>query len=651
MKKLVVLAGLTAVALFIGVASSAFTTGKAEARIKSIISFNPDVCFQLTGAVTPQEPLEDFVLEAFEETGQLPTTEEFAAYYGSYNCYGLNGYPVDGIIVNAPLPDSSPQLVILVFILQIPPSDALAEVADLLGGDVDNPDTYADLVEASDAQLGDESYVHTYDGECPLPFPITGSDVVTEGFNTQNGSTFPCFGASEPGQVGADGLPGTSGPAPGFEGLLGIFIEDGAPLATINSQSMWVLTFPTNDDPVHVVADEGVFLSSGDEDAIDDVLSFDDAGNHGEFVTVDLLFAGCVLNEGDGNDVECQDTPFDRTDMDLGAQQVHAFQGEEEVQVKAEETAFAAHDEELTLDYQVVGHPENIALTSLKSTIQTGTCADCDIDDIADEIGLPDVTLLLAKVTDDDKEALTGIWVLWTADSDKDVGSGKLNLAVPADVSIKSDAGIGAINLACGEGAGTFDVHAGVWWPDDYNFTDCEPVDDTGEFVCRFAELGGPFLLLDDMDFDDAHPTDVVTIQVIGGPASMTLTVSPASIECNGTNSAVVTATILNAAGKPVVAGTAVRFDVVALGTANPILTYTDANGQAKTTITPVANVTGGVTVIATVLGCCDSCSGQVFDQVTLQQSLVVSCTPQALPAAPAVEVVPPNTGDGGFLP
>ncbi len=209
----------------------------------------------------------------------------------------------------------------------------------------------------------------------------------------------------------------------------------------------------------------------------------DEGGNHDGFVAIDLLFSGCELNSSDVSDVDCSgDDEWDRTDMDLGPQQVTASHGEE---IEAEGLTASAADE-ATLDYTVVGHPENVALTSLKSTIQEFSGAACDISDIAGEVSLPDVTLLTATITDDDKNALTGLRVLWTAASNTDVGSGKVvKLAVASDVSIKSDAGDAAVNLACGDETGTASIHAGVWWAPSLVVT--LP-------VVRSADLGGPFL-------------------------------------------------------------------------------------------------------------------------------------------------------------
>ncbi len=84
-------------------------------------------------------------------------------------------------------------------------------------------------------QLGDESYVHDYDRFC---------------VNSKR-----CFN------------PFNVFSLEGFDGLLGFLQDTGTPLATINSQSEWVVTFPSSGDPVSLTADEGVFLSSGDERA------------------------------------------------------------------------------------------------------------------------------------------------------------------------------------------------------------------------------------------------------------------------------------------------------------------------------------------------------------------------------------------------
>ncbi|MCJ7490923.1 MAG: hypothetical protein MUP15_01995, partial [Dehalococcoidia bacterium] len=95
-----------------------------------------------------------------------------------------------------------------------------------------------------------------------------------------------------------------------------------------------------------------------------------------------------------------------------------------------------------------------------------------------------------------------------------------------------------------------------------------------------------------------------------------------------------------------VVAGNSVRFEVVALGIAEPIIAKTDANGVAKSKITPLSGVTAGVTVLVSVV-----------DDDSIEGNILVSCTPGSGtvpgPVTPAVvpPVTPPRTGDGGYLP
>lgn len=84
-----------------------------------------------------------------------------------------------------------------------------------------------------------------------------------------------------------------------------------------------------------------------------------------------------------------------------------------------------------------------------------------------------------------------------------------------------------------------------------------------------------------------------------GEPAAIALTADPASILCDGTNSSTVTAKVTDAAGNNVVDGTPVTFSVIALGTANPIITST-SDGTVSSTVTPVFGATAGITVKVT---------------------------------------------------
>ncbi|MCJ7490927.1 MAG: hypothetical protein MUP15_02015, partial [Dehalococcoidia bacterium] len=92
-----------------------------------------------------------------------------------------------------------------------------------------------------------------------------------------------------------------------------------------------------------------------------------------------------------------------------------------------------------------------------------------------------------------------------------------------------------------------------------------------------------------------------------------------------------------------VVAGNSVRFEVVALGIAEPIIAKTDANGVAKSKITPLSGVTAGVTVLV-----------MVVDDDTIEGNVLVACQPAVPIVPPPVTppvVTPPITGDGGYLP
>lgn len=261
------------------------------------------------------------------------------------------------------------------------------------------------------------------------------------------------------------------------------------------------------------------------------------------------------------------------------------------------------------LEYLVVGAPEDIVVIAFPSdtVIESAIdCTDLDVGDFEDEVEAPEVTGVIATVTDDDGTELTGVPVEWLT-SDDDVAT----LAEDTTITLALDAGTIAVNLVCGQEPGTADITGGV-----------------------------------NMDADaDLEIDDSVEITVIGEPAEMTLVASPSSITCDGVNSSTVTATLVDADGNPVVAGIGVRFDVVALGIADPINTTTDATGVASSDITPLSGVSAGVVV---------SVSAPDFD---LEGSVRIDCTPPVPTVAPpppptAVPppIVPPPTGDGGYL-
>jgi hypothetical protein len=107
--------------------------------------------------------------------------------------------------------------------------------------------------------------------------------------------------------------------------------------------------------------------------------------------------------------------------------------------------------------------------------------------------------------------------------------------------------------------------------------------------------------------------------------------------------SSTVSAALVDSEGNPVVDGTDVRFEVVALGISDPI-TDSTVDGAAKSKITPLSGVSAGVVVLVSV------------PDADLEGSIRVDCIPPAPTVAPPVTppvvppVTPPRTGDGGYL-
>lgn len=140
--------------------------------------------------------------------------------------------------------------------------------------------------------------------------------------------------------------------------------------------------------------------------------------------------------------------------------------------------------------------------------------------------------------------------------------------------------------------------------------------------------------------------TRTATVTVTGVPASIALTAAPATIACDGTATSTVTAKVTDSAGNNVVDGTPVIFNVVALGTANPISTTT-TGGSASSTITPLSGGAAGVVIVVSAAG------GAVQSSIRVDCLLPTPTTPPA-PAATATPpggvIVGPSTGTGGYL-
>lgn len=252
----------------------------------------------------------------------------------------------------------------------------------------------------------------------------------------------------------------------------------------------------------------------------------------------------------------------------------------------------------------VVGLPDDVAASAVldKDTVQTdtGDCGDdADVTD-AGQIGDVDKTFVQAVVTDNDGTELTRITIAFSS-SDDDVAFVADDTAVTVDAG---DVGIAAFAVICGG-------------------------DETGTATIEADEA-----------IDDEQST--VEITVVGEPAAVALTASPAAINCDGVTSSTVTATVTDSEGNNVANGTGVNFSVVALGVADPINTST-AGGVATSEITPLAGGIAGVTVIVT------SGDAQASIRVDCNPSAATPTVPGATPTPPG-GVTPPDTGNGGYL-
>jgi hypothetical protein len=263
-------------------------------------------------------------------------------------------------------------------------------------------------------------------------------------------------------------------------------------------------------------------------------------------------------------------------------------------------------------DVNVVGTADDVILTLTPTTIaESGTqsdASDCTTDiDVSDFAEEPNAALAIAEVVDSDGNQLARHTVVFTS-GDSDIAL--IAIGTPGEVVgnsaqtvvAPSTGGIAQYAIICG---GT----------------------DTGE-----VEITATYGAIDE--------EDSATLTVVGGPDAVALTVSPASIACNGTSSATVTATVTDADGNNVANGTNVNFAVVALGTANPINVDT-VDGVATSSVVPLSTATQGVTVIVT--------SGDA------QASILVNCSlPDVIATAvatpPTGTISGPDTGNGGYL-
>jgi hypothetical protein len=352
-KKHLVLAGLAAVALLLGIAGTAVRTDTAQAKPTGVLTFSPNVCIALMRVIE----------------GDCNADDAYTAGECDADCAAGLGT-----------------------------ADGLNDVARALGADVS-----ATVGAAPESDLG----------TCGDGVDDDVDTVVDDGCAT---------GFNDPAlfQDLAD--------------LGGAQLGDYS-VAAATQGKLWVLTFVSNDGPLTLEADEGIWLSNGVSNTNCSAILDEDCNNDG------VKGDGIVVDRLLGNGV-----------ADLGDAELVATQSGVDV----------------IYDYVVVGEPQGIALALVPDgTVQEGVtksqCADdphltpLDSSVFRDGVDEPEKNGLTATVTDDDGTALAGIYVDWSSD-DSDVAS--LNL--PKTVTWALDSGTLALNLFCGDEIGTATITADI---------------------------------------------------------------------------------------------------------------------------------------------------------------------------------------------
>ncbi len=374
------------------------------------------------------------------------------------------------------------------------------------------------------------------------------------------------------------------------------------------SPATYAIAFVNNDGTVTFDSQVGltVAVSASGDAATDPVVAVDDLNSE-----------TCGVNEG--LDFDCGNTILSNGDGVVVAALTEVSTAGSSIDVNISQSGGDVSTESIS----IVGTAKDVAIASFKLAIQTSgtstlanTCINqADVNN-SSQLSEPNKTFVEATVTDNAGRELTRVTVGFTTDSatvsriDDDSGETGADPIGKTPISVDSGtaAGVGAFAVVCGgPGTGTAKITAKI------NAT----------------------LLNED--------TDSVEIEVVGVPDDVALTASPAAIDCNGTQTATVTATVTDADGNVVADGTNVNFAVVALGTANPINVDT-VDGAASSTITPLSTSTAGVTVIVT------SGSAQSSIRVDCNIAAAATATPGAGTGPGSGPIGGPDTGNGGYL-
>ena len=437
-----------------------------------------------------------------------------------------------------------------------------------------------------------------------------------------------------------------------------------------------IIAFVDDDFPVRFHSDLGSFLFSGttyDNDVECNALGL------GDFPDDDC--DGDPATEGDGVIA----IPLTLSQAQLDAAMDSDGRATAHIDVIQEGVSFP-------IEVTAVGIPKEITLTPLfgKSRIQTGATlstpgtfphineppdpTDCNFaattDGVLGAVNAAEKTVIVAKALDDFGNEVVGAFIEWnmTRHYPDNIVDGTPKGALSFVPNLAEQGGVALPQTP------TLDTGSlGISFP---------------QFVCGGRQPGvldfyTHFFLTPDPNASTTAD-ETIQIEVVGPATDVTLTAEPPVLDCNGSNTSTVKAMFTNALGDPVANGLDVNFEVLALGTANPLKADT-ADGAASSTITALSGGNGltadgqpqGVVVRVWANGQIDvkdpvddNHDGTIeFDEgidhdddlhqtwTTVEKSILVQCSGGPPPpgtgnaaaggAAPTGTIRPPDTGAG----
>jgi hypothetical protein len=242
--------------------------------------------------------------------------------------------------------------------------------------------------------------------------------------------------------------------------------------------------------------------------------------------------------------------------------------------------------------------PEAASPLNTRTKVTATTTDDCALPGGAsgffDANATAQRTVTLVRALDSDGTAITGAFIRWKSDA-PDIGTTATGLTPTIDLGTF---GLGAPNIACGTAIpGTFHLEALT--------LQTQKSDGTGALV----------------DTESLRMSRTSTFTVAGAPTQIALTAAPAEMACDGKSTVTVSANVVDENGDPAADGQIVDFDVVALGTANPLHAKVKG-GIATSVITPLASAETSVTVNVTA----SANEGKFFDLKTAKNSIRIDC-------------------------